>query len=106
MISTLKTIFSLPSVRVVNSHRKTYKSIAFCSGSGAEYIQDLEKIGIDVFITGDLKHHQALNATNMTIVDLGHFHSERFVVEIFENILKNEDVEVIAAVEKPAWELI
>ena len=42
----------------------------------------------------------------MIIVDLGHFHSERFVVEIFENILKNEDVEVIAAVEKPAWELI
>ncbi|HIS88553.1 TPA: Nif3-like dinuclear metal center hexameric protein [Candidatus Avigastranaerophilus faecigallinarum] len=106
LISTLKTIFSLPSVRVVNSQRKTYKSIAFCSGSGAEYIQELEKIGIDVFITGDLKHHQALNATNMTIVDLGHFHSERFVVEIFENILKNEDVEVIAAVEKPAWELI
>ena len=106
LISTLKTIFSLPSVRVVNSQRKTYKSIAFCSGSGAEYIQDLEKIGIDVFITGDLKHHQALNDTNMTIVDLGHFHSERFVVEIFENILKNEDVEVIAAVEKPAWELI
>lgn len=106
LISTLKTIFSLPSVRVVNSQRKTYKSIAFCSGSGAEYIQELEKIGIDVFITGDLKHHQALNATNMTIVDLGHFHSERFVVEIFENILKNEDVEVIAAFEKPAWELI
>ena len=106
LISTLKTIFSLPSVRVVNSQRKTYKSIAFCSGSGAEYIQVLEKIGIDVFITGDLKHHQALNAKNMIIVDLGHFHSERFVVEIFENILKNEDVEVIAAFEKPAWELI
>lgn len=106
LIATLKTIFSLPSVRVVNSHRKTYHSIAFCSGSGAEYIQDLEKIGIDVFITGDLKHHQALNASKMTIIDLGHFHSERFVVEIFENILRNEDVEVFAAVEKPAWELI
>lgn len=106
LVSTLKTLFSLPSVRVVNSNRKTYHSIAFCSGSGAEYIQDLEKIGIDVFITGDLKHHQALNASKMTIIDLGHFHSERFVVEIFENILKDEDVEVFAAVEKPAWELI
>ncbi len=106
LISTLKTIFSLPSVRVVNSKRKTYRSIAFCSGSGAEYIQDLEKIGIDVFITGDLKHHQALNANKMTIIDLGHFHSEKIVVEIFENLLKNEDVEVFAAVEKPAWELI
>ena len=106
LVSTLKTIFSLPSIRVVNGQRKTYKSIAFCSGSGAEFIQDLEKIGIDVFITGDLKHHQALSANNMTIIDLGHFHSERFVVEIFKNILQDEDVEIIAATEKPAWELL
>ncbi len=106
LVSTLKTVFCLPSIRVVNSKRKTYHSIAFCSGSGAEFIKDLEQIGIDVFITGDLKHHQALNANNMTIIDLGHFHSERFVVEIFQKILQNEDVEVIAATEKPAWELI
>lgn len=106
LISTLKTVFGLPSLRVVNSKRKTYKSIAFCSGSGAEFIGDLEKIGIDVFVTGDLKHHQALNAVKMTIIDLGHFHSERFVVEIFENILKDEDVEFITAVNKPAWELL
>ncbi len=106
LISNLKTIFSLPSLRVVNSKRKTYRSIAFCSGSGAEFISDLEKIGIDVFITGDLKHHQALNAEEMTIIDLGHFHSERFVVEIFQNILRNEDIEVITAIDKPAWELL
>lgn len=106
LISKLKTIFGLASLRVVNSNRKTYKSIAYCSGSGADFIPDLEKIGIDVFITGDLKHHQALNATDMTIIDLGHFHSERFVVEIFEKILQNEDVEIIRATEKPAWELV
>ncbi len=106
LISTLKTVFCLPSIRVVNSRRKSYKSIAFCSGSGAEFIKALEQIGIDVFITGDLKHHQALNANNMTIIDLGHFHSERFVAEIFQNILKNEDVEVISATENPAWELL
>ncbi len=106
LAATLKTIFSLPSIRVVNSQRKTYSSIAFCSGSGAEYIQELEKIGIDVFITGDLKHHQALSANNMTIIDLGHFQSEKFVVDIFKNMLKDKDIELIAASEKPAWELI
>lgn len=106
LISTLKTMFSLPSIRVVNSKRKTYSSIAFCSGSGADFINNLEEIGVDVFITGDLKHHQALNAGKMTIVDLGHFHSEKFVVDIFKNILKDEDVEIITAVENPAWELV
>lgn len=106
LISKLKTVFCLPSVKVVNGDRKKYDSIAFCSGSGAEFIPDLEKIGIDVFITGDLKHHQALSAAEMTVIDLGHFHSERFVVEIFEKILKNDDIEIITATEKPAWELI
>lgn len=106
LISKLKTVFCLPSVKVVNGNRKTYDSIAFCSGSGAEFIPDLEEIGIDVFITGDLKHHQALSAAEMTVIDLGHFHSERFVVEIFEKILKNDDIEIITATEKPAWELI
>lgn len=106
LIDNLKNIFNIPNIRVVNSKRKTYHSIAFCSGSGAEFIHDLENIGIDVFITGDLKHHQALNSEKMTIIDLGHFQSEKFVVEIFENILKGEDVELIRASEKPAWELI
>lgn len=106
LISILKTTFGLAGIRVVNSDRKTYNTIAYCSGSGADFIPDLEKIGIDVFITGDLKHHQALNATNMTIIDLGHFHSEKFVVEIFEQILKDEDIELIRATEKPAWELV
>ena len=106
LISLLKTVFCLPSIRVVNSKRKTYNSIAFCSGSGAEFIQDLEKIGIDVFVTGDLKHHQALSANHITIIDLGHFHSEKFVVEIFQKILQNEDIDIICASEKPAWELI
>lgn len=106
LISTLKTVFCLPTVRVVNSGRKTYSSIAFCSGSGADFIRDLEEIGIDVFITGDLKHHQALNASKMTVIDLGHYHSERFVVEIFNKILVDEDVEIIEACQKPAWELM
>ncbi len=106
LVSKLKTIFCLPSLRVVNSQRKSYSSIAFCSGSGAEFIPELEKIGIDVFITGDLKHHQALNVEKMTIIDPGHFYSERFVSEIFKNMLSGEDVELITASEKPAWELI
>ncbi len=106
LVSSLKTILCLPSLRVVNGQRKTYSSIAFCSGSGAEYISEMEKIGIDVFITGDLKHHQALSAKNITVIDPGHFYSEKFVVDIFKNLLKNEDIELITASEKPAWELL
>ena len=106
LISTLKTVFCLPSVKVVNSNRKTYRSIAFCSGSGADFIHSLEEIGIDIFVTGDLKHHQALSANKMTVIDLEHYHSERFVVEIFERILADEDVEIIKASQKPAWEII
>ena len=106
LIKTIKSVFCVNTLKVTNSNRKTYSSIAFCSGSGADFIKELSKLNIDVFITGDVKHHQALNAKNMSVIDLGHFNSEKIVVEIFQNILNNENVEIVISDEKQAWEYI
>lgn len=102
----IKNNFDIELLKVVNPKRKTYNSIAFCPGAGADFIEPLESLQTDVFITGDVKHHNALNAGKMTVIDLGHFNSEKYAVEIFENILQNEKVEIIKADEKQAWELI
>ena len=106
LIKHIKKTFGVKVLKVTNPNRKTYNSIAFCSGAGAEFIPELEKRKIDVFVTGDVKHHNALNADRMTIIDLSHQESEKFAVEIFEKILQNEDVALVKAVEKPVWELI
>ena len=106
LVKHIKKTFDVKTLKVTNPKRKTYKSIAFCSGSGAEFISELERIGIDVFITGDVKHHYALNASEMTVIDLGHYQSEKFAVDIFEKIINNENVKLIKAKGRQAWELI
>ena len=43
------------------------------------------KKGADLLMTGDVGHHQALEAESLgiTLIDAGHFHTEKAAFEIF-----------------------
>ena len=87
------------NARYVNNNKKTYiKNVAVCSGSGSEFIKDAEEKGFDAFITGDLKYHTAVDS-NIIVIDMGHFESERPVLKTLKNKLQ-ENVEIIYAKEK------
>ena len=87
------------NARYVNNNKKTYiNNVAVCSGSGSEFIKDAEEKGFDVFITGDLKYHTAIDS-NIIVIDMGHFESERPVLRTLKNKLQ-ENVEIIYAKEK------
>ena len=87
------------NARYVNNNKKTYiKNVAVCSGSGSEFIKDAEEKGFDAFITGDLKYHTAVDS-NIILIDMGHFESERPVLKTLKNKLQ-ENVEIIYAKEK------
>ena len=40
--------------------------------------------GAQVFISGDLRYHDARDVefANLGLIDIGHFHSEHFIVEV------------------------
>lgn len=61
---------------------KTVKRVALCSGSGGDYVSLAKKLGADVLLTGEIKHHQILeaDAMDLAIVDVGHFKSEDVVI--------------------------
>lgn len=46
----------------------------------------------DAFITGDVKYHDGQKAyeNNLTLVDMGHYTSEKFVLEKLKKLLLNE----------------
>lgn len=76
-----------PNLRYVNNQGiKSLKKIAFCAGSGSEFIQDAEQAGADAFVTGDLKFHTALDS-KIAVFDIGHFESEILVLDVFEKLL-------------------
>lgn len=88
-----------PHLRYVNNHDvKNLKKIAFCAGSGSEFIQEAYENGADAFVTGDLKFHTALESP-IAVFDIGHFESEVFALPVFERIL-GTGIEIIYANEK------
>lgn len=66
------------SVRLAGDPAKPVRSVALCGGSGASLIPDALKRGVDAYITGDVKHHQALDAaaSGLVVIDAGHHGTE------------------------------
>lgn len=94
-----------PNGRVVNNKNiKVLKKIAFCAGSGAEFISDAKNLGADCLVTGDLKFHIALDS-EIVVYDIGHFESEILILLVFEKLI-GEDVEIVYAKEHSPFGLI
>jgi hypothetical protein len=67
---------------------KTIRSVAVCGGSGSFLIKNAIAAGADVFLTSDIRYHQFFDADGrLVIIDMGHFESEQFTIELFYDIL-------------------
>lgn len=100
-------------VRAVGDADKQIVRVALCSGSGGSLMEVAIRAGVDAFITGDVKYHDAQRAleAGLALIDVGHFASERIVVRPLAAFLRaqaagrREVLEVLEAkVEKdPFW---
>lgn len=93
----LKKKLSLPSVRIIsNSLDNKIGRVALVNGSGMEYWRKALHLGIDLFITGDVKYHDALDAIErkMNIIDIGHYNSEKIFGDILIKYLKELKIDV------------
>lgn len=88
-----------PNLRYVDNNKtKVLRKIAFCAGSGSEFIQQAFEKGSDAFVTGDLKFHTALDSP-IVVFDIGHFESEIPVLPVFEKLI-GSDIEYVYAKEE------
>lgn len=90
-LAFLKKTMKTGCVRHTALLNKQIRKVALCGGSGSFLLKDAIAAGADVFVTGDFKYHQFFDAENkIVIADIGHYESEQFTVEIFEEILKKK----------------
>ena len=70
--------FGADGVRVVGDPERTVQTAAVCTGSGGSLLGDFFRSGADVFISGDVRYHDArsIEMAGKALVDLGHFASE------------------------------
>jgi dinuclear metal center YbgI/SA1388 family protein len=79
-------------VRVTGDPQKRVSRAAVCSGSGGSLMGKVLASRAEVFITGDMKYHDARLAeeNGLAVIDIGHFASEKLVLEPFGDFLRSK----------------
>ncbi len=70
------------TIRFCGRPEAPVKKIAVIGGSGGSSIRDARLSGADTFVTGELKHHQALEAVSLglNVIEAGHYETENVVL--------------------------
>jgi len=78
--------------KVCGDPTRTIYSVGWCTGSGAEFIREACEEGCDLFITGDLKYHDAqmAKALGICVLDAGHYGTEKIFVDNMAEILSRK----------------
>ncbi len=85
----VKKTFGAMGVRYTAPASTTISRVAMCGGSGSSLIGKAIASGAQAFITGDIKYHNFFDAKGkLLLMDIGHFESEYFSLEIISDLLK------------------
>lgn len=89
-IEKLKMVLCTEKVRIIGKTASPLHRVAILGGAGGAMISKASEMGADVFVTGDVTYHQALEAKTLgvLVVDAGHFSTERTAFYRFAEILK------------------
>ncbi|MFC1839017.1 Nif3-like dinuclear metal center hexameric protein [Thermodesulfobacteriota bacterium] len=99
-VKRVKELFKAKYLKVSGPDDALIKRVAIVGGSGGDMIPEAAKEGADLLITGDIGHHDALNAEScgINIIDAGHFNTERTALGVFikkmEEIFNNNNMDV------------
>jgi dinuclear metal center YbgI/SA1388 family protein len=87
-LKLLKEKFQLQVIRHTPLLKRQVRKVALCGGAGSFLISNALTTGADFFITGDVKYHEFFDAHGrMVIADIGHFESERYTIELLQQLL-------------------
>ncbi len=101
----VKKTFGLPFVCVYGDLERTIETMAVLPGSGKDETRDALRVGADVYLTGDISYHAAIDALEqgLCIIDAGHFGLERIFMPFMKEFFARElpQLEVLAARQEP-----
>lgn len=108
-IEVVKEKLQLSHVHLI-SHRddKVIKKVAISGGAGSHHLLAAKKKGADIYLTGDITYHTALEALELKqrILDIGHFAESQFKTSFKAKLLKDGiDVKVCIAPEESPFKL-
>lgn len=74
-------------------------TVGLCSGAGSDCLRDAAEKGCRVFVTGEAKHHELIEAENLgvTLVVAGHYDTEEVVIRPLLELLRKRFPDVAFA---------
>lgn len=96
----IKNRLGIPVLKYCGNPEKTIRKIAVLGGAGAEFASLAKTKGADLYLTGDVKYHEAQDAAaeGILMVDGGHYYTERVIVPYLSKFLRE-------AAQKNQWDL-
>ena len=107
----VKAKCKLSSIKVFGDPEQLIDMVALIPGSGKSYIDLALKKGAQVVITGDIDHHNGLDAVErgLSVIDAGHYGLEKIFTTYMEEVLRRElpELKIKRAQEKePFWMVV
>lgn len=103
----VKEVFHIDSVRVYGEANSKLDIAAICPGSGHDAIDDAISKGAQVLVTGDISHHQGIDAVarGLCIIDAGHYNLEKIFMDYMKDYINNEfkGIKVVKAKDEPPY---
>lgn len=96
-IKLLKEKLEIENVRLVGEESSLIRKIAIVNGSGMSYWRKVKKLDVDLFITGDVGYHEALDAmeSGLNLIDIGHFEGEKCFAQLLKSYFEKMSIDVI-----------
>ena len=90
LAALVKARFGVDHVRVAGAPTLSVSRVAVCSGSGASLMDAFLASSAEVFISGELKHHNGITVRECGrgLIDVGHFETECLVVDLLVGRLR------------------
>ncbi|HHZ16065.1 MAG TPA: Nif3-like dinuclear metal center hexameric protein [Peptococcaceae bacterium] len=88
----VKDKLNIPMVRYCGDLAQKVEKVAVCGGSGASLLNRAAFLGAHVYLTADIKYHEAqeAQALGLALVDGGHFGTENPIVAVLADYVKVE----------------
>ena len=88
-VKMLKERFGVASVRANELLRRPVSRVALCGGAGSFMLGDALRAGADAFVTGEMGYHEFFgHEQQLQICVIGHYESEQFTTEVFDEIIR------------------
>ena len=104
----VKKRFHIPNIKIFGEADRSVSRIAVFPGSGKSAVGEAVKQGVELLVTGDIDHHEGIDAVaqGLVVIDAGHYGVEHIYIEDMKQFCMKhfEGAEIrTAPIEQPFW---